>query len=103
MSQYHEIIVYGVKHKIKQMKTRKIPVVLKETFDAKVIVELIAPKKAKKPNEPILDANGKTVGQLFKERWGFSKTFKRNMQKAGLNPFEEEARSIYRKQRNLLK
>lgn len=83
------------------MKTRKAPVVLKETFDPKQVTEIVTVKKKdKKPNEPILDANGKTKGQLFKEQFGFSKTFKRNMQKAGFDPYSISQRYVYRKERN---
>lgn len=40
-------------------------------------------------------------GQLFRIRYGFSKTFKRNMQKHGFDPFDESQRKQYRKHRNL--
>lgn len=42
----------------------------------------------------------KSKGQIFKEKYGFSKTFKRNMQRNGFDPFSAEQRQAYRKFRN---
>ena len=71
---------------------------LKNKFNRQLKHEAMPTHVAGKLN---IEETGKSKGQLFKEKWGFSKTFKRNMQKAGLNPFTVGDRIVYRKQRKL--
>lgn len=82
------------------MKTKLVASTL-EALKIKLQRQIVHDKKQPiREIDPLTEKPVKSKGQLFKEKWGFSKTFKRNMQKAGLNPFAEEDRIIYRAQRN---
>lgn len=47
--------------------------------------------------------NWKTSGQIFKEKFGYSKTFRRNMKKQGLNPQDPIEVASYKLERKKLK
>lgn len=85
------------------MKTHLVASTL-EALQRKFNKQIAHDKRQPKPEiDPLTQKPEKSKGEKFLEYYGFSKTFKRNCKKAGYNPFDENGRSLYRKEKNLKK
>lgn len=95
-----------IKNKHKMKTTTKLVSSTIEAFVKKFkkqADENIFASKVNKNNKEKKEEPEKSKGQLFKEKYGFSKTFKRNCQKAGYDPYNIEGRNAYRHHRQLIK